>query len=134
MACALMDEYTDNIKKYLRYKHQCSKASNQKRKNMVLRFLEFCCAYKVKAISGIEQKHFDKFIQLQLKDKSIETKRKYRLALREFFTRAHLDIEVSLASATKRAKYAKLEKLKAILGYECSELLEQHKKEILKIL
>ncbi len=134
MACALMDEYINNIKKYLRYKHQYSLESNQKRKNMVLLFLKFCCAYKVKAISNIEQKHFDKFMQLQLKDKSAETKRKYRLALREFFSRAHLDIKVNVASAKKREKYVKLEKLKAILGDECAKLLEQHKKEIIEIL
>jgi len=132
--CELLSEYEKNLRKYLRHKYQTSEKSERDRKNRVKRFLLFCCKRGKKRTNEIEQNDFDKFVQIELEKYSTETKRKYRLALQEFFTRAKLPIKVNVVKSVEREKNKKLEKLKLILG-NCAEnnCIEKHKTEILKL-
>ena len=128
----LIEEYEKNLRKYLRHKHQNSNKSERDRKNRVKKFLQFCCRRGIKDIKNITQNDYDKFMQIELSNFSLETRRKYRLALREFFTRAHLNVHVNVQKATEREKLKKFEKLKQIL--DCCDYIDEHKNEILKIL
>jgi len=94
MACKLIEEYEKKLSIYLQNKHQYSKDSELRRKRKVKRFLLFCCKRKVKTIKDIKKGDYDKFIQLELQGLKEETIRKYKLALKEFFTRAKLNINV----------------------------------------
>jgi len=130
--CVLVREYERNLRKYLRHKHQYSNKSERDRKNRVLKFLRFCCSRGIKDIRNIIQTDYDSFMQyLSEIGYSIETRRKYRLALREFFSRAHLNINVNVQKSVKREKFKKFERLKEILK-DCD--IEQYKDEILQIL
>ena len=129
--CELIKEYERDLRKYLRHKHQFSVKSEKDRKSKVVRFLRFCCRRGIKSIKDIQKNDFDKFIQLELSKYSTETRRKYRLALREFFDRAHLNIRVNVQRAVKNDKLKKFEKLRQILK-DCD--IEQYKSEILQIL
>jgi len=68
---------------------------------------------------------------MYLNAKSTSTKRKYLLALREFFQRAHLEIPVNVTSNIARTKEKKLLEILDILQIDISE---QQKNEILKLL
>ncbi len=129
--CELVKEYERNLRKYLKHKHQFSNKSERNRKNRVKKFLQFCCRRGIKDIKNITQNDYDKFIQIELSNFSLETRRKYRLVLREFFTRAHLNVRVNVQKATEREKLKKFEKLKQIC---CCNCIDEHKSEILKIL
>ncbi len=129
--CVLVKEYERNLRKYLRHKHQYSIKSEKDRKNRVIKFLKFCCSRGVRSIKDITKDDFDKFIQT-LSKYSVETRRKYRLALREFFERAHLDIRVNVQRSTRREKLKKFEKLKQILS--CCDCIDKYKSEVLEIL
>ena len=129
--CVLVKEYERNLRKYLRHKHQYSIKSEKDRKNRVIKFLKFCCSRGVRSIKDITKDDFDKFIQT-LSKYSVETRRKYRLALKEFFDRAHLNIRVNVQRAVKREKLKKFERLKQIL--DCCDCVSEHKREILEIL
>ncbi len=131
MTCELLKEYEKNIRRYLKHKHQFSSKSEKDRKNRVKKFLLFCCRQGVKDIRNITQTDYDNFMQLELVKYSTETRRKYRLALREFFNRAHLSIRVNVQRSTRREKLKKFEHLKETLK-DCD--LEQYRDEILKIL
>ena len=131
MTCELLKEYEKNIRRYLKHKHQYSLKSERDRKNRVIKFLRFCCSRGVRSIKDITKDDFDKFIQT-LSKYSVETRRKYRLVLREFFERAHLDIRVNTQRAVEREKLKKFEKLKQILS--CCDCISEHKSEILEIL
>ncbi len=130
--CELVKEYERNLRKYLKHKHQYSVKSERNRKNRVLKFLRFCCRRGVGEIRGITQNDYDKFMQLGLAKHSTETKRKYRLVLKEFFNRAHINIRVNVQKSVKREKLKKFEKLKQIL--DCCDCVNEYKSEILKIL
>ncbi len=131
MSYRIVDEYEKNLRKYLVRKHQYSKKSENDRKNRVIKFLKFCSTRGKKTIKDIEQADFDRFMD-EIKDLSTETRRKYRLALREFFTRAHLNIRVNVQKATRLEKEKKFERLKEILK-DC-DCIEQYKDKILEIL
>ena len=130
MSYQILSEYEKNLRKYLTRKHQFSKKSEQDRKNRVIKFLKFCSTRGKKTIKDIEQADFDRFMN-EIQGFSTETKRKYRLVLREFFERAHLNIKVNVQKAVEREKLKKYDKLKQILNnYD----IEQYKEDILKIL
>ncbi len=130
MSYQILSEYEKNLRKYLTRKHQFSKKSEQDRKNRVIKFLKFCSTRGKKTIKDIEQTDFDRFMN-EIQGLSTETKRKYRLVLREFFERAHLNIKVNVQKAVEREKLKKYDKLKQILNnYD----IEQYKEDILKIL
>ena len=130
MSYQILSEYEKNLRKYLTRKHQYSKKSENDRKNRVIKFLKFCSTRGKKTIKDIEQADFDRFMH-EIQGFSTETKRKYRLVLREFFERAHLDIKVNVQKAVEREKLKKYDKLKQILNnYD----IEQYKEDILKIL
>ena len=129
--CELLSEYEKNLRKYLKHKHQVSDKSEKDRKGRVKKFLFFCCKRGLKRISEIKQIDYDRFMQLELAKYSTETRRKYRLALREFFSRAKLNVRVNPVKATRVEKERKFEKLKAILS-DCD--IEKHREEILKLL
>ncbi len=130
--CELVKEYERNLRKYLRHKHQYSIKSEKDRKNRVVKFLRFCCSRGVRSIKDINKSDFDNFMQLELAKYSTETRRKYRLALREFFNRAHLSIRVNVQRSTRREKLKKFEHLREILK-DC-DCIEQYKDKILEIL
>jgi len=89
----LTQEYNKNLRIYLRKKSDTSKKSENQRKNKVVNFLKFCESQNIKQIKDINEALYRSFVSQHLNNKSIETKRKYLLALNEFFTRAHLNIK-----------------------------------------
>lgn len=127
----LVDEYNKNLRIYLRKKSNVSKKSENDRKNKIVNFLKFCEAQNVKSIKDITNDNYRSFVSTVLSSKSTETKRKYLLALNEFFTRAHLNIVINTKSNISRTKQKKLLEILDILQIDISE---QQKDEILKLL
>jgi len=127
----LVDEYSKNLRIYLRKKSNVSKKSENDRKNKVVNFLKHCEKQNVESIKNINETHYRSFVSEYLNNKSTETKRKYLLALNEFFTRAHLNIKINVQNNVNRTKEKKLIKLLRILNVNATE---QQKYEILKLL
>jgi len=127
----LVNEYLSKLRVYLRKKTNTSKKSEAERKNKVLAFLRYCETKGIKRIQDISETHYRNFVSECLNSKSVETKRKYLLALREFFQRAHLEIQINVKNNISRTKQKKLLELLDILQIEISE---QQKNEILKLL
>jgi len=127
----LVDEYNKNLRIYLRKKSDASKKSENQRKNKVLAFLRYCEEKRIERIENISESNYRSFVSEYLNDKSTETKRKYLLALNEFFTRAHLNIVINTKNNISRTKDKKLTKLLNILNVNATE---QQKDEILKLL
>jgi hypothetical protein len=69
-----------------------------------------------------------------LNNKATETKRKYLLALKEFFERAHLPIKVNVSKNVSRTKERKLQKVLQLLGLKLEDLEYEKVPELLKIL
>jgi len=128
----LTNEYLNNLKVYLRKKTNVTKKSENERKSHVLKFLKYCETLGVKKIHDITNDHYRSFVSIHLNSKSTSTKRKYLLALREFFQRAHLKIPVNVTSSIARTKQKKLLKIIDIL--QIDNISEQKKNEILKLL
>jgi len=131
---ALTEEYLRYIRLYLRKKHQYSKDSENRRKQKVLTFLRFCESLGVKRIKDIKEEHYRQFVAQVLNSKATETKRKYLMALKEFFERAHLPIMVNPSKNIQRTKEKKLKKLLEILGIDIQSLPYEKIQEVLKIL
>jgi len=127
----LVDEYNKNLRIYLRKKSNVSRKSENDRKSKVVNFLKFCESQNVKSIKDITNDNYRSFVSTILSSKSTETKRKYLLALNEFFERAHLNIVINTKSNISRTKQKKLLEILDILQIEISE---QQKNEILKLL
>jgi len=127
----LIDEYNKNLRIYLRKKSNVSKKSENDRKNKVVNFLKHCEKQNIESIKNINETHYRSFVSEYLNNKSTETKRKYLLALNEFFTRAHLNIKINVQNNVNRTKEKKLIKLLRILNVNATE---QQKYEILKLL
>ena len=127
----LVDEYRKNLRIYLKKKSNISKKSENQRKNKVITFLKHCEKQNVESIKNINETHYRSFVSEYLSNKSTETKRKYLLSLREFFTRAHLNIVINTKNNISRTKEKKLTKLLNILNVNATE---QQKNEILKLL
>jgi len=108
----LVNEYLSKLRIYLRKKSDTSKKSENQRKNKVVNFLKFCESQNIKQIKDINEALYRSFVSQHLNNKSIETKRKYLLALNEFFTRAHLNIKISVQNNISRTKEKKLEKIR----------------------
>ena len=128
----LVDEYNKNLRIYLRKKSNVSKKSENDRKNKVVNFLKFCESQNVKQIKDINESLYRIFVSQYLSNKSIETKRKYLLSINEFFTRAHLNIQINVQNNINRTKEKKLEKILYILNL--NDINQQQKYEILKLL
>jgi len=128
----LVDEYSKNLRIYLRKKSNVSKKSENDRKNKVVNFLKFCESQNVKQIKDINESLYRIFVSQYLSNKSIETKRKYLLSINEFFTRAHLNIKINVQNNINRTKEKKLEKILYILNL--NDINQQQKDEILKLL
>ena len=128
----LIDEYNKNLRVYLRKKSNTSKKSENQRKNKVVNFLKFCESQNIKQIKNINEALYRSFVSQHLNNKSIETKRKYLLALNEFFTRAHLNITVNVQNNISRTKEKKLAKILYIL--DLNDINQQQKEAILKLL
>jgi len=129
----LVDEYNKNLRIYLRKKTNTSKKSENQRKNKVVNFLKFCELQNIKQIKDINEALYRSFVsQLNNKSISIETKRKYLLALHEFFTRAHMNIKISVQNNISRTKEKKLSKILDILNI--NDINQQQKEAILKLL
>ena len=130
----LIQEFERYKRLYLRYKHQYSKDSNRRREQKIKAFLAFCARRGVKRIRDIREEHYRQFVAEVLNAKATETKRKYLLALREFFKRAHLPIRINVQRNVQRTKERKLQKLLEILGIDIKSLEYEKIQEILKIL
>ena len=128
----LKQEYLKKLRIYLRRKHETSKKSEYDRKIKVLKFLNFCESQGVQKIQDIKEQHFREFIKTL--NVSTETKRKYLLALREFFDRAHLEIAINVSRNIKSTKIKKLQKMIQILNIDIDSITEQQKNELLKLL
>jgi len=119
---------------YLRYKHQYSKDSNKRREQRVRAFLIFCAQKGVRRIKDIKEEHYRLFVSEVLNTKAPETKRKYLLALKEFFERAHLPIKVNVSENIQRTKEKKLSKILGILGIKLEDLEYEKVQELLRAL
>jgi len=128
----LVNEYLSKLRIYLRKKSDTSKKSENQRKNKVVNFLKFCESQNIKQIKDINEALYRSFVSQHLNNKSIETKRKYLLALNEFFARAHLNIKISVQNNISRTKEKKLAKILYIL--DLNDVNQQQKDEILKLL
>jgi len=128
--CALVKQFLENKRKYLTYKHQDTAKYNKEREQKVIKFLQYACTKDIASIQDIDKAVFIDFMRF-IKNKSIETQRKYRLALSEFIERAELGFRI--AKNVDRQKEKKFLKLKEILK-ECGCDISQYKKEIIKIL
>jgi site-specific recombinase XerD len=131
---ALTDEYLRYLRLYLKKKHQFSKDSENRRKQKVLTFLRFCETLGVKRIRDIKEEHYRQFVSQVLNSKAVETKRKYLLALKEFFERAHLPIRINVSRNIQKTKERKLQKLLNVLGIDIQDLEYEKIQEILKLL
>ena len=125
--CSLIDELMKNKRKYIVYKHQFSDKSNDERVQKIIKFLQFCCLKGTKHIKDINKAVYDDFMR-SISDKSLETQRKYRLAVSEFAERARLNFKI--AKNVDRQKEKKFFKLKTILK-DCN--IEQYRDEIMKL-
>ena len=130
----LIQEFERYKRLYLRYKHQYSKNSNQRREQKVRAFLKFCAKHGVRRIKDIKEDHYRLFVAEILNNKATETKRKYLLALREFFQRAHLPIKVNITKNISRTKEKKLLKLLEILEVKLEDLQPEKIQKLLKLL
>ncbi len=126
--CSLVDEFLRNKRKYIVYKHQFSKKSNNERVQRIIKFLQFCCSKGTKHIKDISKAIYDDFMR-SISDKSLETQRKYRLAVSEFAERARLNFKI--VKNVDRQKERKFLKLKAILK-DCNDI-EQCRDEIMNL-
>ncbi len=129
--CDLIKQFAENKRKYIVYKHQCTQKSNKEREQKIIKFLKFACTKNVKYIQSINKAIFDDFMKF-IDDKSLETKRKYRLALAEFAQRARLNFKV--VKNVNRQKEKKFYNIKKFLLEKYSVDIDKHKDEILKIL
>jgi site-specific recombinase XerD len=130
----LIQEFEKYKRLYLRYKHQYSKDSNRRREQRVRAFLAFCAKQGVRRIKDIKEEHYRLFVSQILSQKAIETKRKYLLALKEFFERAHLPIKVNVSKNVSRTKERKLQKVLQLLGLKLEDLEYEKVQELLKLL
>jgi site-specific recombinase XerD len=130
----LIQEFEKYKRLYLRYKHQYSKDSNRRREQKIKAFLAFCAQRGVKRIKEIKEEHYRLFVAEVLNSKATETKRKYLLALKEFFERAHLPIKINPQGNIRRTKEKKLRKLLDVLGIDIQSLPYEKIQELLKIL
>jgi len=128
--CELVDEFIRNKRKYVRYKHQVNEKSNDERVQKVIKFLQFCCRQGVKRIKNINKGNYDDFMRFLSNNRSLETQRKYRLALSEFVERASLGFKI--VKNVDRQKEKKLNKILQILNV--SDISKEQKSEILKII
>jgi site-specific recombinase XerD len=130
----LIQEFERYKRLYLRYKHQYSKDSNRRREQKIKAFLKFCAKHGVSQIKDIKEEHYRLFVAEVLNNKATETKRKYLLALREFFQRAHLPIRVNITKNIARTKERKLQKVLQLLGLKLEDLEYEKVQELLRIL
>jgi site-specific recombinase XerD len=130
----LIKEFEQYKRLYLRYKHQFSKDSNKRREQKIKTFLRFCAQRGVRRIKDIKEEHYRLFVSEILNTKAPETKRKYLLALKEFFERAHLPIKVNPSKNIKRTKEKKLMKVLEILGIKFESLDYEKIQKLLKVL
>jgi site-specific recombinase XerD len=130
----LLQEFERYKRLYLRYKHQYSKDSNKRREQKVRAFLRFCAQRGVRRIKDIREEHYRLFVAEILNNKAIETKRKYLLALREFFKRAHLPIKVNVGRNIQRTKEKKLLKILETLEIKLEDLEHEKIQKLLKLL
>jgi site-specific recombinase XerD len=130
----IIQEFERYKRLYLRYKHQYSKDSNKRREQRVKTFLRFCARQGVKRIKDIREEHYRLFVSEVLNAKAVETKRKYLLALREFFKRAHLPIKVNVSKNISRTKERKLQRVLQVLGLKLEDLTYEQVQELLKLL
>jgi site-specific recombinase XerD len=130
----LLQEFERYKRLYLRYKHQYSKDSNKRREQKVRAFLRFCAQRGVRRIKDIREEHYRLFVAEILNNKAIETKRKYLLALKEFFQRAHLPIQINITKNITRTKEKKLQRVLQVLGLKLEDLPYEKIQELIKIL
>jgi site-specific recombinase XerD len=130
----LIKEFEQYKRLYLRYKYQFSKDSNKRREQRVRVFLIFCAQKGVKRIKDIKEEHYRLFVSEVLNTKAPETKRKYLLALKEFFERAHLPIKVNVSKNIQRTKEKKLLKILEILGIKLEDLEYEKVQKLLELL
>jgi len=112
----LIKIFREKNKIFMVRKHENAPEWEKTKNNRLEKFLRFCEAEQTKDIHQIRKKHYDQFIQyLSTAGKSDETIRKYSLALKEFFLRAHLNIQVNPNHAKNRRVFKKLKKIEIIL-------------------
>ena len=130
----LTEKFLRNKWQYLRRKHQCSLKNERERVNRVLAFLRFCERMGCEDFKQIKPIHYQRYTEEILSKKSTETKRKHLLTLREFFRRAHIQIQVNPSRNIRRTKERKLERLMEILSLDIKTLSKDQIKQIMKLL
>ncbi len=131
--CDLIKQFAENKRKYIVYKHQYTQKSNKEREQKIIKFLKFACFVGIKRIIDINKATYDDFIK-HINDLglTLETQRKYRLALAEFVQRAKLNFKV--VKDVNRQKEKKFYNIKKFLLEKYSVDINEYKDEILKIL
>jgi site-specific recombinase XerD len=130
----LIKEFEQYKRLYLRYKHQYSKDSNKRREQKIKAFLKFCAKHGVRRVKDIREEHYRLFVSEVLNNKATETKRKYLLALKEFFQRAHLPIRINITKNITRTKEKKLLKILETLEIRLEDLEHEKIQKLLKLL
>ena len=84
----LIEFYNGHRRLFLRQKHQNTRQTERFRGMVILKFLEYCEFQKIFHTAGITKRTaLDFFLSQDMSNKSEETKRKYFLVLREFYSR-----------------------------------------------
>ena len=84
----LIEFYKQHRRLFLRQKHQNTRHTEGFRDMVLLKFFEYCEAQKIFHTAGITKRTvLDFFLSQDISNKSDETKRKYFLVLREFYSR-----------------------------------------------
>jgi hypothetical protein len=130
----LAEKFLKNKWQYLRRKHQCTIKNEREKVNRVLNFLKFCEKMGCEDFRDIKKVHYDRYVLEVLNKKATETKRKHLLTLKEFFGRAHIQVQINPGRNIKRTKEYKLEKLLQILNLDIKTLTKEQVKQILRLL
>ena len=84
----LIEFYNGHRRLFLSQKHQNTRQTERFRGMVILKFLEYCEFQKIFHTAGITKRTaLDFFLSQDMSNKSDETKRKYFLVLREFYSR-----------------------------------------------
>ena len=101
---------------FLQRRHENTKEWQHTKAKRIEKFLRYCESKRIVDIHQISQKQYNEFSQNLVElNRSDETIRKYAIVIKEFATRAHLNINISPARAKSRRIVKKINKINDIL-------------------
>ena len=88
MMAKLVEFYMQHKRLFCAQKHQNTSKTEKSKNTVLVKFLSYCEAQKIFHTAGITKRTaLDFFLSQDMPNKSEETKRKYFLVLREFYSR-----------------------------------------------